>query len=241
MLLENHDQIQQKENQIAERGQALLLSVEKNEAIITKKSLELEDALKAQAKTGFDSADRDTIKKVVGKANGRALNELRRSLVEDSADHRKGIMAVVDEYLIEVEQSASLFRSPLQVLSRHGMGDPKKTELISQLTGSGVAELQGTIAYAVATGDKLTLSAALLVADRGGKKYQSVDRAQLAQDAMGKEVAAVQIRLEELRTKLTAMKTTNKIFERGVSNNQDKIKAGLAARALDSRREKAGL
>jgi len=150
-------------------------------------------------------------------------------------------MLVVNDYLADVETSAALFKSPLQVLSRHELGNSKKTEILSQLSEAGPAELASTIAYAQATNDRLTLSAALITADRGGKKYQGIDRAKLAQDAVGPEVEAIRIRLEELRTKLTAMQVTNRMFEKGVANNQDKIKAGLAAHQLADRKEKAGL
>ena len=157
---------------------------------------------------------------------------MRRRLVADSEDQRQGILALLPDFESCIESTRELYASPIQVLSRQGLGTAERTHFQQQLAGAGPAELASTAKLASTTGDRSLAAAVLVTADRDRKKYQQFDRAEFADSVVGQEVAAMQRQLDELALSIKSMRVVNRRFEQGRSRSTDKIELGLAKRRL---------
>jgi len=234
------DSLSQIERQVHERSQALTRKVEKLEALITAEKDKLEIAERERASRAQSAEERSAIKAIMGTDRSRAIARLRRGLVESSQKERDAILGVFPKFEESISQTSGLYQSPQQVLAREGLGDARRSEIQRQLVGAGPATLRSMADLAVAQNDKVLAAAILAVEDHKSTKKRAIDLAQFAGKLVGSDLAAMQYRLETLRSKIQAMRSVNRAFERGVHSSLDRIEKGLAVRALASKAEAMG-
>ncbi|MFH2050925.1 MAG: hypothetical protein ABIK96_00475 [bacterium] len=226
------EQIEQMERQLQERGQALTSLTTRLEGQISAKRERLAVEMKKRLSEADSGEERGAIRAVMGKSTEGQLSELRRKLVTESEGRRTGILALLQEYEANIEATRELYASPIQVLSRQGLGTPERTQYQQQLAGAGPAELASTAKLATTTGDRVLAAAVLVTADRDRKKYQQFDRAGFAESVVGQEVARMRGQLDALALGIKSMRVVNRSFEQGRSHPTDKIELGLAKRRL---------
>lgn len=226
------EQIEQMERQVQERGQALNSLTTRLEGKISAERERLDSEMKKRLSEADTGAEQGAIRTVMGKNTESQVSELRRRLVAESADQRQGILGLLTEYETSIEATRELYASPIQVLSRQGLGTPERTQYQQQLAGAGPAELVSTAKLALTTGDRALAAAVLVTADRDRKKYQQFDRAEFAESVVGQEVATMRRQLDALTLGIKSMRVVNRGFEQGSSRSTDKIELGLARRRL---------
>lgn len=93
-----------------------------------------------------------------------------------------------------------MFHSPVQALGRCGLGDPRRTDYLKQLSGAGPVELEASAVLAVMTGDRLLGAALLRVADqnRANKNRDVFSVKELAQRLVGEETEEIRMRLNRV-------------------------------------------
>jgi len=224
--------IEQMQQQLRERGQALTSLTERLEAQYRAEQEHLAAEMKKRLSETESAEEHGAVRAVMGKNANAQLAELRRRLVAESESQRQGILALLPEYESRVEAARELHASPIQVLSRQGLGTAERTQYQQQLAGAGPAELASTAKLALSTGDRTLAAAVLVTADRDRKRYQQFDRAGFAESVVGPEVATMRRQLDELALSIKSMRVVNRSFEQGKSNATDKIELGLAKRKL---------
>ena len=226
------EQIEQMKKQLEERGRALTALTSRLDGKIAAERERLSGEMKKRMSEAHSGEERNAIRAVMGKNTESQVSDLRRRLVADSEDQRQGILALLPDYESSIESTRELYASPIQVLSRQGLGTAERTHYQQQLAGAGPAELASTAKLASTTGDRSLAAAVLVTADRDRKKYQQFDRAEFADSVVGQEVAAMQRQLDELALSIKSMRVVNRSFEQGRSRSTDKIELGLAKRRL---------
>jgi len=230
-MLLNEDLLTQTERQLDERSQALRVSIDKLESRIADESASIDKDEAAQlANTQPDA--RRLIRQTWEKTRKKRLSDLRKQLADSSEENRSAITAKLDEYEASIDATLSLHRSPVQALSREGLGDTKRTEYQTQLANAGPAELQSMADLALATNDKALAAAVLTIADRNRKRYSQFDRAAFAEKVLGEKVAKLRHRLEQAKVRIRDMRMINESFVRGTTNPVDRISLGLAQQRL---------
>lgn len=227
------------ERQLADRSAALLKVYNDVEQRLANVEAHHGVAMKAALDGVTSVEERSTIRQVVEKGQRQELGKKRRQLIADSDEQRLAILSVVDKYEAEAEQTAGLYRSPVQVLARERLGDPKRGEYLNQLANAGPAELQSAADLAKATADRALASAVLTVADRGGpKRYSQFDKAAFAAHFTGAETEEMQVRLEEIRQTIHTMRELERTF-RGTGQAKltpkQKIQLGVMKKRLADR------
>ena len=225
------------EKQLAERGAALAVKYDHVEKRIADVVEAHEARLAAQLSGASETNERTLIKQIAARSLAREKSAAKREAIEASDEQRRAIMSVVEKYEADVETTAGLFQSPVQVLARTAIGTPERGNYLAQLQGAGPAELQSAADLALATNDRALASAVAVTADRDTKKYSQFDRPAFAQKVVGEEVAAVQKRIADLRVKIQAMKALDRAFVRSGSGElsaNDKIEIGVAKQRLTS-------
>lgn len=237
-MLLTDDTLSQISKQLDERGDAFSRKISKLEEIILKRKDELDGAERENLSAAGSSEERGAIRSLVGKTNSRALSALRRELVKESQKDRDGVLDLLPKFSADIETTSKLYQSPQQVLGREGLGDARRSELQRQLLGAGPSTMRSMADLAIAEGDRVLAASILAVEDRKPRAKRSIDIAAFANSmGVGEEVATMQYRLEELRIKIQEMWNLNRSFERGVHSSLDKIKLGLAKRALAHRHD----
>lgn len=227
----NSDQLQQLETQLAERSAALTARLSKLEESITEERARIDAEEAAQLR----SAPRETksaLRQTWDRTRRKKISDLRHKLVEDSARDREDILSKVRDHSDEVEQTLALHANPVQILSREGLGESRRSDLQIQLHDAGPAELQATADLAIATQDRTLAAAVLVTADRDRKRHPRFERVRFAELVLGEGPAEFRKRLEAVKLTMIAMQNANRSFESGTSNSIEKISMGLAQKRL---------
>ena len=223
-----------------ERSEALLTLTTQLENQIAAQRSKLEAEEQKRLSSAESGEERGAIRAVMGKDRRGQLSTLRHNLVGSSEKTRGEIFSPVGEWETKMATMRVLFASPVQVLSREGLGTDERTQYQAQLAGAGPAELQSTAEFAMDTGNRALAAACLITADRGGHKYRQFDRVAFAEKIVGEETKAMQRRLDELQLKIDSMRKANQWFEKGTSSPTDKIALGMARRRLEQPEDRLG-
>jgi hypothetical protein len=235
-MLLNSEQLAAIEQQLSERGGALDKTLSDLESKITDERAKL-DAEKSTHLGSASTEHRNAISATFDKTSRKKLRDLRHKLDEDSRDDRAAIMQVLDDYDQSIEDTLNLHASPVQVLSRSGLGEAERSALLDQLKDAGPAELRSAADLAAATNDRVMGGVVLTVADRDRKKHNQFDRAQFAERMVGGETKELRHRLESAKVQIRAMRDANTAFVRGGENPTSKISRGLAQQRLQPKND----
>lgn len=181
------------------------------------------EAAEALAKADFP---RDQQKVAADKARAKARTEI----IAASSDAR---WAEIRQLVAAAEGLAlteALYASPQAVLSRAGLGDARRTDLIKQIGGAGPAEMRQLAALAVATKNTVLGAALQSVNDRLPRRDRAISSAELAEALVGDETRAVQASIAAIRTAAQRAININREFEAGRIRPFDRVKLALNAK-----------
>ena len=157
----------------------------------------------------------------VGQIKDNSAKELDKLLKDAGAPHA------------QLVSQREFYSSPAKVLSRAALGDPKRTEYISQLAYAGPAELGHMAQVAVATQNVALAAAVLSLLDRMPSKDRPCGPAELAAAMKLDDYLKVQqyIKLGDARLQgiLVAIRTWNQ----GKSNPLNTVQLALREQAID--------
>lgn len=217
------------ERRTTETAQAFSKRISDIEAGIAQKQQRLEaDMQERLQRTNPD--DRKTLRTLLTRDVEQDIAQTRRDVVELSEQDRAAMLSQLSKAEAEIAVLESLHKSPQQVLARSNSGDPKKTQLMQQLSMGGPAQLETFAELAIATGDRAMASAVLLTIQNLPTKQRPFSPADFAQRVVGTETAQTQERLRGLRSKIAAARDLNNEFTRGRADPTSKISRGIAAR-----------
>lgn len=204
----------------AKRAEKLGRTIETLTAGIEARAAEVANSL---ANAGFDPrAQADAANKARAKA--------RAEIVANSSDARYAEIKQLVAAAEGLSLTEVLYSSPQAVLARAGLGDPRRTDLLSQLTGAGPAELRQMAALAVATKDVVLGAVLQTVNDRLPRRDRPISSAELAAALVGDDTRAVQQAVAAIRAAAQRAVNKNREFEAGRVRPVDRVKLALASK-----------
>ena len=194
-------------------------------------------ALENAAKYGQLSGEQDhDVRQVVKQA---ARNQAQREAREYRGDLAAGTEAERTKRLKEllaIEAQASklapLFESPVQMLSRMGLGSAERSRFHEQLRGAGPRELKNYADWARFKGDRILAAAVLSRLDTLPSKNRPFKAVEFAMAIVGEEFELTKKAIGRIRVAAQRAVNVNRDFERGRVNTTAKISIGLARRAV---------
>ena len=175
------------------------------------------------ASAGFDPrAQADAADKARAKA--------RAEVIPASSDARYEELRQLVAAAEGLALTEALYASPQAVLARAGLGDPRRSDLLAQLSGAGPAELRQMAALAIATKDAVLGAVLQTVNDRLPRRDRPISSAELAAALVGEDTRAVQAAVLGIKTTVQRAVVANREFEAGRTRPLDRIKLALASK-----------
>jgi len=166
-------------------------------------------------------------------AADKARAKARAEVTANSSDARWADLRELAAAADGLALTEALYASPQAVLARAGLGDPRRTDLLKQLSGAGPAELRQMAALAVATKDAVLGAVLQTVNDRLPRRDRPISSAQLAAALVGDETRAVQAAVAGIKATVQRAIVANRDFERGRASALDKVKLALQQKESD--------
>jgi hypothetical protein len=177
-----------------------------------------------------DPGVRNVVKQANRNATKREARTYRRTLAESSDGERKERLQALLAIDAEAGKLAPLFESPVQMLSRMGLGSPERSRYHEQLSNAGPRELQNYADWARHTGDRILAAAVLSKLDTLPATSRPFKAADFATSIVGEEFQGTRKALERIRVAVQRAVNANRDFERGRIDATAKISMGLATR-----------
>jgi hypothetical protein len=162
----------------------------------------------------------------------------RKELVASSKTER---LKLVNDMNVEFEaiMDADLhYQSPVQILMRSSIGQPRRTQIAGQIADAGPTELLSLAHLAAATSD-LEMGAALVTRlstiPAGSRPFSSQA---LAQALVGATFAEAELIFGKIEALLAAALAADKTFETGKTDALGKIKAALLDRRNAAKKDR---
>lgn len=158
--------------------------------------------------------------------------DFRRQLVISSSDLRGAMLKQLQGYADEATAILAVCASPAMMLGRIGLGDPRKTQLITQLRGAGPIELEAAARMAIMAPDIVLASAVALVVDRMQRDRRPFTVADFAQAVMGAQFEDASRKLKAVLFALRSAIAANREFERGAPDPLTNLALAISRGAL---------
>jgi hypothetical protein len=178
-------------------------------------------------------ADRNVAKQLVKKRLAQQVLDMRRKLIESSATDRAAMLTQLKSFADEAGAISAVCESPTMMLGRVALGDPRKGQLIDQLTGAGQFEVETAARLAVMQGDIVLAAAVLVVVDRKSRDRRPFAISDLAERVMGPQFKDADRKLKAVQLAYRDAVAADLEFNRGGPNPTARISSYLAHRALD--------
>jgi len=175
-----------------------------------------------------DPGVRQIVKQTNRNATKREARAYRRTLAESSEGERRERLKALLAIDAEAGKLGPLFESPVQMLSRMGLGSPERSRYHEQLRDAGPRELQNYADWARHTGDRILAAAVLNRLDTLPTTSRPFKAAEFATSIVGEEFQATKKALERIRVAVQRAVNANRDFERGRIDATAKISMGLA-------------
>jgi len=177
-----------------------------------------------------DPGVRRVVKQANRNATKREARTYRRTLAQSSDRERRERLQTLLAIDAEAGKVVPLFESPVQMLSRMGLGSPEGDRYHNQLRNAGPRELQNYADWARHTGDRLLAAAVLSRLDTLPATSRPFKATEFAMSIVGEDFQATRKAIERIRIAAQRAVNANRDFERGRIDATAKISMGLATR-----------
>jgi hypothetical protein len=174
------------------------------------------------------------VRKIVKQANRNAARrearQYHRNLVASTEGERTERLKALLAIDAEATKLGPLFESPVQMLSRMGLGSPERDRYQNQLRDAGPRELQNHAEWARYKGDRILAAAVLSRLDTLPATSRPFKATEFATSIIGEDFQATRKAIERIRQAAQRAVNANRDFERGRTDAVAKISMGLARR-----------
>ncbi len=160
----------------------------------------------------------------------REARGYRRDLAEGTETERTKRLKELLAIEAKANQLAPLHESPVQMLSRMGLGSAERSRYYEQLRDAGPRELKNYADWARYKGDRILAAAVLSRVDTLPAKSRPFKAAEFAVGIVGEEFELTKKAIERIRIAAQRAVNANRDFERGRVNTTVRISVGLASR-----------
>ncbi len=223
----NEERIQQLSDRAAETATAFNRKLEKLSATVAEArdnySREADELIK------FSSPeDRAAARNFAKKNAANKAANIHRQLIASSEADRAAMLGALKKLADEAAAIQTVYTSPVQMLGRVALGDPRRTNLIHQLEGAGPVELETAARTAVMSGDMVLASAIITVIDR--RPFPPAD---LATRVIGEVWKRVSAKLDGVQLAYKSATAADREFVRGKADPIANLGLQLSQRAID--------
>ena len=188
----------------------------------------LESGIAARAAEAADSlarADfpRDAQKLAAAKMAAKARVEVTQASDESRWATLKELNAAAESLAL----TATLYASPVVVLSRQGLGTAERSAYQMQVASAGPTELANLATFAVATNNRVLGAALVSVIDAMPARSRPFSAQDLANQLCGDETRAILASVEAVRTANQKALNANRAFLRGRADPLANVKLAL--------------
>ena len=179
----------------------------------------------AEASESLAKADfpRDAQKLAASKMAAKARVEVTQASDESRWKTLKELNAAVDSLAL----TATLYASPVVVLSRQGLGSAERSAYQMQVASAGPTELANLATFAVATQNRVLGAALVSVIDAMPARSRPFSAQELADKLCGDETRAILASVEAIRTANQKVLNANRAFLRGRADPLAAVKLAL--------------
>ncbi|UTV81830.1 hypothetical protein MQE22_04165 [Acidithiobacillus sp. YTS05] len=227
----NEERIQYLSDRATETATAFSRKIEKLQAQVAN----ARDAYSREAQDfvrGTPVEDRATILAASRRSAANKAANMYRQLLASSAEERAAMLTGLKTYADEAAALSSLYASPVSMLGRIALGDPKRTQYQLQLEGAGPVELETTARAAIMTNDLVLAAAIVTVVDRRPKERRPFSVAALAERMLGDVWGRMHAKLEGVQLAYRSAAEANREFERAKASPLSKIALALSRQAI---------
>ena len=179
-----------------------------------------------------DSSVRRVVKQATLDQARREVRRYRRELAAGTEAERTKRLQELLAIEAKASKLAPLHESPVQMLSRMGLGSAERSRYYEQLCDAGPRELKNYADWARYKGDRILAAAVLSRLDTLPAKSRPFNATEFALDLVGKEFTQIKNAIERIRVAAQRAVNANRDFERGRIDATAKITMGLARRAI---------
>ena len=179
-----------------------------------------------------DAGVRSVVRQATRDAATRELADFRSSLATTTEAERVGRLKALAKMESEANELAPMFESPVQLLSRQGLGSAERSRYTLQLATAGPRELQNYAAFARHKRDKILAAAVVARLDTLPRDERPFKAVEFAQSMVGDEFDATRKAFERIKAATQSAINANRSFERGRVDSTSKISMGLAKRTV---------
>lgn len=165
-------------------------------------------AAESLAKADFP---REAQKQAAAKMGAKARAEVTQASDAARWETLKELNAAAESLAL----TASLYASPVVVLSRQGLGSPERSAYQMQVASAGPTELANLATFAIATQNRALGAALLSVLDAMPARSRPFSAQELADKLCGDETRAILASVEAVRTANQRAINANRAFLRG--------------------------
>lgn len=166
------------------------------------------EAAESLAKADFP---REAQKQAAAKMGAKARAEVKQASDAARWETLKELNAAAESLAL----TASLYASPVVVLSRQGLGSPERSAYQMQVASAGPTELANLATFAIATQNRALGAALLSALDAMPARSRPFSAQELADKLCGDETRAVLASVEAIRTANQRAINANRAFLRG--------------------------
>lgn len=166
------------------------------------------EAAESLAKADFP---REAQKQAAAKMGAKARAEVTQASDAARWETLKELNAAAESLAL----TASLYASPVVVLSRQGLGSPERSAYQMQVASAGPTELANLATFAIATQNRALGAALLSVLDAMPARSRPFSAQELADKLCGDETRAILASVEAVRTANQRAINANRAFLRG--------------------------
>lgn len=166
------------------------------------------EAAESLAKADFP---REAQKQAAAKMGAKARAEVTQASDAARWETLKELNAAAESLAL----TASLYASPVVLLSRQGLGSPERSAYQMQVASAGPTELANLATFAIATQNRALGAALLSVLDAMPARSRPFSAQELADKLCGDETRAVLASVEAVRTANQRAINANRAFLRG--------------------------
>ncbi len=179
-----------------------------------------------------DSSVRQVVKQATLDQAKREARAYRRDLADGTEAERTKRLKELLAIEAKANTLAPLYESPVQMLSRMGLGSAERSRYSEQLRGAGPRELKNYADWARYKGDRILAAAVLSRLDTLPSKNRPFKAVEFAMAIVGEEFELTKKAIGRIRVATQRAVNVNRDFERGRVNTTAKISMGLARRAV---------
>lgn len=167
----------------------------------------------AEAAESLPKADfpREAQKQAAAKMGAKARAEVTQASDAARWETLKELNAAAESLAL----TASLYASPVVVLSRQGLGSPERSAYQMQVASAGPTELANLATFAIATQNRALGAALLSALDAMPARSRPFSAQELADKLCGDETRAILASVEAVRTANQRAINANRAFVRG--------------------------